>query len=148
VCGREALGGATGSDGTVGPAGDGSSEPWRRRPALRPLELAAASGRRQLTADDDGRRCTRIRARGGEGRAALDWSGRVCLAAARRWTTAAALKRWRRRANELGEWASRGRGWAGLRTRPQGLKRMAWTSGHSACARGGRGAGAWPCRAY
>jgi hypothetical protein len=115
VCGREALGGAPGSDGTVGPAGDGSGEPWQRRPGLRPPELAAESGRRQLTTGHDGRRCRRIRARGGAGRAALDWCGQVCSAAARRWTAAAAaLKRWRRRANELGELASRGRGWVGL----------------------------------
>jgi hypothetical protein len=44
VCGREALGGALGSDGTVGPAGDGSGEPWQQRPGLRPPELAVESG--------------------------------------------------------------------------------------------------------
>jgi hypothetical protein len=36
-------------------------------------------------------------------------------------------------------------GWLG--TRPQGLRRTAWTSGRLACAGGGRGTGAWPCRA-
>jgi hypothetical protein len=89
VCGREALGGAPGSDGTVGPASDGFGEPWRRRSGLRPPELAAADWRRQSMAGDDGRRCRRVQRPSGREERDRGARGRKRAPAARKWSVAA-----------------------------------------------------------
>jgi hypothetical protein len=102
VRGREALGGAPGSDGTVGPADDGSGEPWRRRSGLRPPELAAAAWRRQRMAGDDGRRCRRVQRPSGREERDQGARGRKRAPTVRQWSVAAACsvselrkKRWR-----------------------------------------------------